>query len=715
MNLAEVLNEALPELPARRAGRSYPKLHPRLIAREQLKDGAPAVVAMVSGGAEAVLFFTPEQWKLASLFDGEHSFSEISEIYLRETGITYTEEETKTFADQLDAAGVFYKTTLALNNTAAQKLKHDRTRRLRAKLNVAHMTFSSWDPDKYLTWLHGVVGFVYKKWFTLLTLAMFGVMVLIFIGGWSEIWRDTGEYYSFTHKSGRDLAEFWILFCGLGFFHETAHGLTCKHYGGGVHRMGFMLVYLSPCFFVDVTEVYVYGGKWQRIAAIIAGIWVELMFCSAASILWWGTPLGSPIHDFAYKIMLITGVAVVLMNLNPLIKLDGYYLFGELVGVSSLKEDSTEYVSHWVKRNLLGLPVEIPYVRPGRRRLFVGYAVLSGLYSYLVLFAVLRFTYNVFLNFSPQWAFLPALALALLIFRSRLRALVRFMKDLYLDKRQSLQAWWTTPRKAVAFVAGVVVFFAPMWRQAVSGRFLLEPGQRAVLRAEVAGQVAEVLADEGSRVNAGAPVLLLRNARLEDEAGRSRADLRVAQAGTRGAELNSSGLGAARSEESSQASRNRAAEGQLGLLQVASPIAGLVVSPRIRNLAGSYVAAGTELAEVDEVQTLKARIFVPDFEVRKVAPGAPVSLKLEAEFQPLPGRVASVSPSPLSLPAGLIEVEKYKGAAPPPFYVATVTVTNDRGTLRAGMTGDAKIEVRRRSLAWFVWENLREFVQRKMW
>ena len=60
------------------------------------------------------------------------------------------------------------------------------------------------------------------------------------------------RYYTFTDKSAADLAEFWLLFCGLGFFHECAHGLTCKHFGGGVHRMGFMLVYLSPAFFCDV-------------------------------------------------------------------------------------------------------------------------------------------------------------------------------------------------------------------------------------------------------------------------------------------------------------------------------------------------------------------------------------------------------------------------------------------------------------------------------
>jgi len=80
--------------------------------------------------------------------------------------------------------------------------------------------------------------------------------------------------------------------------------------------MGFLLYYLEPCFFVDVTEVYVYAGKWARIATSIAGIWVELIFCAAATIIWWGTPVGTPVHDFAYKIILITGVGVVIINLN---------------------------------------------------------------------------------------------------------------------------------------------------------------------------------------------------------------------------------------------------------------------------------------------------------------------------------------------------------------------------------------------------------------
>src|SRR5579862_1933652 len=529
MNLAEVLNVALPELPARRADKTSPRLHPKLIWREQVKEGVPVVAAMVAGGDNSVCFLTPEQWMLAELFDGERSYNQIAEAYTKQTETVCSEEYVRTFADQLDEAGFFYKATLDLNNTAGQKITEERKRR-RSRVNLAHMTFSTWDPDAYLARLHERISFVYSRRFILLTLGMFSLMTFIFLGGWSEIWRDTFEYYTFSHKTAADLAEFWLLFCGLGFFHESAHGLTCKHYGGGVHRMGFMLLYLTPCFFVDITEVYVYGSKWQRIASIIAGIWVELMFCSVASIIWWGTPIGSPVHDFAYKIMMITGVAVVLMNLNPLIKLDGYYLFEEIVGSESLKETSTEYVTSWIKRHIFRMPVEVPWVRPNRRALFAVYAVLSGAYSYAVLLAVLRFVYNILLRVSPQWAFVPALAMAGMIFRARLRALWRFMKDLYLDKKEDIRSWWTLPRKALAGAAAALILFAPLWRETVRGRFLLEPGQRAVIRATVPGQVTQVFAEEGSIIAAGDPVFRMRNAKLEGDASRSLADLNLAEA-----------------------------------------------------------------------------------------------------------------------------------------------------------------------------------------
>lgn len=715
MNLAEVLNVALPELPARRVGKNFRRLHPKLIAREQIEGGVPTIVAMVSGGS-LIVRFSPEQWKLAQLFDGERSYGEVAQLFQQETGIAFTEEDVRVFADSLEEGEIWYRPTLDLGTTATEKLADERRRRAKKKIDLAMMTFSTWDPDRYLTRLHERLSFIYTKWFTFLTLGVFGVMVLIFISGWSEIWRDTVRYYTFTDKSAADLAEFWLLFCGLGYFHECAHGLTCKHFGGGVHSMGFMLIYLSPAFFCDVGEVYVYGGKWPRIAAIIAGIWVELMFCSVASIVWWGTPAGSPIHDFAYKIMLITGVAVVLMNLNPLIKLDGYYLFGELIGVPTIKEDSTEYISSWVKRHGFRLPVDVPYLRPRRRWLFVVYALLSGLYSYTILFAVVRFVYNIFSRSNPQWGFLPALLLGSLILRSRLRSSVRFMKDFCLDKKQSVRTLWNTPYKTAAVsLAIAVILLAPVWRETVGGRFALEPEQRAVVRAAVPGQITEVLVEEGTPVSAGTPLFRLRNVRLETEADDARATLSNAEARAREAQMSYANLAIARAERASEVGRSRSIFEQVAALQVASPISGVVVTPRLRDRVGSFVREGDELVDVDDARALKARIFIPEFQVQRLRVGAPASLKLESLFQPLRGQVTSISPASSELAPGLAQEEKYKGMAPPSYYVATILVSNAGGMLRSGMSGDAKIQVKMQSTIGFAWRTIREVLQRKIW
>jgi len=714
MNLSEVLNVALPELPARRV-KSYPRLHPKLIIREQIEGGIPTLIATISGSTY-LYRFSAEQWALVQLFDGERSYQQIAEIYQDQSNLPIDASEVREFANLLEEGEFWYKTTLEKNLTGNQKLAETRQREIKKKyVDLSNIVVASWDPDAHITRLYKAVGFIFTPWFLFSTLFLFAVTVLIFANGWNEIWRDTIEYYTFTDKGLGDLAEFWLLFCALGFFHESAHALTCKHYGGEVHRTGFMLIYLSPAFFADITEVYVYGGKWQRVASIFAGIWTELFFCSVASIVWWGTPPGSPTHDFAYKVMLITGVAVVLMNLNPLIKLDGYYLFGELIGISTLKESSTEYLSSWVKRNLFRLPVEVPYLRARRRWLFVIYAILSAAYSYVILFAVVRLSYNISKHFTSQWAFLPALALAFLIFRARLRSSWRFTRDFYLDKKRYLVQQVSTGRNVAFAAITVCALFLPVWRETINCRFVLEPHQRAIIRAAIPGEITAVLATEGMHVVAGTLLFRLRDAKLESRSDNAEAGLRSAEVGAREAQLSYHDVAPARAERTYQFERNRAISEQTRALGVVSPISGLVVTPFLEALSGSIVDLGTELVEVDDISSLRARIFIPEFQVPKVSAEAEVSLKLQSRFQPLLGKVNSMAPVATLIDSGLVDETQYKGIAPPAYYVATVLLANPDEKIMPGMSGDAKINVRRRSIAALLFEDLREFASRKIW
>src|SRR5579871_581103 len=218
MNLSEALNVALPELPARSARKVFPRVHPKLIMREHIEDGAPTMVACISGGTY-LYRFSPEQWQLVQLFNGERSYEEVSQLFQEQSGIAFDAGQIREFAESLEELEFWYRTA-AENITAAQKAAEQRHQHLKRKtkaVDMAQMVISTWDPDEYLSWLHRQVSFIYTPWFTAFTLLMFSLMVAIFASGWGEIWQDTVKYYTFTEKSAADLGEFWLLFFGLGF------------------------------------------------------------------------------------------------------------------------------------------------------------------------------------------------------------------------------------------------------------------------------------------------------------------------------------------------------------------------------------------------------------------------------------------------------------------------------------------------------------------
>ncbi len=355
MNLAEALNAALPELPARRERVGYPKIDPNLIASENIEDGQPVIVAMIRG-RDNIFRFGPPQWRIIELFDGKRSWQDVADAHAELYGVRYDVDDLRDFTSGLDEIGFWYKTPLERNVALQQKLessRHDHAHR-KSKFDVAHMQFSAWDPDRYFDRIYPWLKWIYSRWFAAVCAVMFLFMTWIFVVDWGQIGGDTLQFYNFTQKSAADLAEFWVLFLILAFFHESAHGLTCKHYGGEVHAMGFHLIYLTPAFFVDVSEAWVYATRWQRFLTILVGIGIEMIFCALATFVWWGTPAGSEVHDLAYKIMLITGVAVVVVNMNPLIKLDGYYAFSEIIGFADIKEKSTAYLSQLVRGKFSG-------------------------------------------------------------------------------------------------------------------------------------------------------------------------------------------------------------------------------------------------------------------------------------------------------------------------------------------------------------------------
>src|SRR5439155_25699569 len=68
--------------------------------------------------------------------------------------------------------------------------------------------------------------------------------------------------------------------------HEFAHGLTCKHFGGSVRELGFMLLFFQPAFYCNVSDAWLFPPKAQRLWVTFAGAYFEMFLWALATFIW---------------------------------------------------------------------------------------------------------------------------------------------------------------------------------------------------------------------------------------------------------------------------------------------------------------------------------------------------------------------------------------------------------------------------------------------
>ncbi|HMK22081.1 MAG TPA: hypothetical protein VK466_07080, partial [Terriglobales bacterium] len=223
MNLTQALNVALPEIPARLIAQRCPRLHPEVVHQEHIVDGR-ATVRVYVPGVDAIFNLSPQTWNVVRFFQGQDSYEEVAEAYSKETGYPISVDELHEIADDLESIEFWYKTPRE-RNIALLMQTAEAQRNAGKKYNrwgdLGFVTFPAFDPDTFLIWLNGKIGFIFTWWFTLLTLGAFAVTLGIFFLHWGEISRDTLQFFNFADKSWLDLAAFWIITFVLAAIHET--------------------------------------------------------------------------------------------------------------------------------------------------------------------------------------------------------------------------------------------------------------------------------------------------------------------------------------------------------------------------------------------------------------------------------------------------------------------------------------------------------------
>src|SRR5206468_3627959 len=168
-------------------------------------------------------------------------------------------------------------------------------------------------------------------------------VTILFAGGvtisnWSEI---TGGFMRLFRVEGFLLV--YLTTLAVVTCHEFAHGLTCKRFGGKVHEIGFMLIYFQPAFYCNVSDAWLFPEKSRRLWVTFAGAYFEMFLWALATLVWRLTEPDNLINYLASGIILTSAIKS-LFNLNPLIKLDGYYLLSDWLEVPNLRQKAMGYL-----------------------------------------------------------------------------------------------------------------------------------------------------------------------------------------------------------------------------------------------------------------------------------------------------------------------------------------------------------------------------------
>ena len=376
------------------------------------------------------------------------------------------------------------------------------------------------DPDQFLT--HGArrLAWVFGKTGALLWLLVV-IPALVLAGRyWGELTNNLSDQVLATDN----LLLLVVVFPLVKALHELGHGFATKVWGGPVHEMGLMFLVFAPVPYVDASASSTFQSKRERAIVGAAGILVELFLAGLAMYVWVLVEPGM-IRAVAFNVMFVAGVSTVMVNGNPLLRFDGYYVLADLIEMPNLAQRGQRYLKFLSDRYLFGArDIERPDESVRERWWLVCYTLASWVYRVLLTLAIIFFVANEFFIFGVLLAIWGAVNLfGLPIWKSVKHVL--HSPTLQRHRPRAIKI-------STALVGGGLLFvtLVPMPLRTTAEGVVWLPDQ-ALVRTGVDGFFQRWLVEPGTYVTAGTPLFMLHNLQLAaDYAG---AEARVAEANAR--------------------------------------------------------------------------------------------------------------------------------------------------------------------------------------
>ncbi|GAQ55212.1 daptide biosynthesis intramembrane metalloprotease [Streptomyces acidiscabies] len=308
-----------------------PRLAPDVHVHEPIEPGAPW---LVQSGSQRYLRVAAGMAKLLTLTDGTRNAADLA----RELG----------WSAELVGEGLLRAQRGRLLEDADNKPRRDRRITFVPPLTIQ---FTVVRPERMLNVFRPLTARLAHRSWGIVAAALAGAGLLALVVQAQTTITALSEPISWPAL----LALLVVTYCGT-MLHELSHGLVLSHYGGRPSRMGFMLFYLTPAFFCDVSDGWRLPRNRQRVRVALAGIATQSLIAGLAGVssvvvALAGGPMG--LRDFLL-LLTVTNYVSGLFNTIPFVKLDGYLALMSHLDISHLRDRSITDARRLVARLLFG-------------------------------------------------------------------------------------------------------------------------------------------------------------------------------------------------------------------------------------------------------------------------------------------------------------------------------------------------------------------------
>jgi multidrug resistance efflux pump len=457
--------------------------------------------------------FTSVQGAVLRSLNGDRTLASIAESVSREFDTPVTEAQVRDFSTKL-------RTFLLLDEEGCWKsLEAVAKPKRRVIGDLLSIKIHAFNPDALLTRLESRFRFCFTRWFAAIVWSSVGAALVISVLNWESLYLSFASLFSLFSLPLIILVIFVIMTT-----HEFGHGIALKHFGGKPQEMGFLILYFIPAFYCNVSDAWMLG-KRERVLVTLAGGYIQIFLWALATILWRllaPETLGSRICAI---VIAFSGVQA-LFNFNPLIRLDGYYLLSDMLGVPNLRPRAYGFLKGRLGSLVFGMPeASAGLVRRRERTIYWTYGTASFLFSVALIWVMLeRIGGWVVREFQAWGLVIVSAALFMAIPLSGRRPAAAEP-----EPKRSRWRIGTASRLLIALGVATIIALLP-WELKVSGDFVINPEQRLAVSARVAGTLRTILVDEGSQVHKGEILAELQNLELSDEYEESRGELAAKRA-----------------------------------------------------------------------------------------------------------------------------------------------------------------------------------------